>query len=110
MTDAHREEQIKKETRLQTELGITELSPLSPLSSIDKNAACITSLDYQSTVKSYAQNGKWRRQKYPGGLYGLHLEILDFTNWIKPTNEEYIMRYDVVKRYSFIFIFEVYEG
>jgi len=91
------QQQMEKEHRLQTELGISKLSPLSPLTS-SENAACLIQLDYRATVRNYAQNGKWRQQKYPGGLYGLHLEILDFSNWIKPTNEEYIMRYDVVNR------------
>ena len=93
-------QQLEKEHRLQTELGITKLSPLSPLTS-SENAACLIQLDYRATVRNYAQNGKWRghQKQYPGGLYGLHLEILDFYNWIKPTNEEYIMRYDVVNRF-----------
>ena len=68
------------------------------------------SLDYQQIVRNYQQNGKWRRQKYPGGLYGLHLEIMDFYDWIKPTNEEYIMRYHVVNRYEFLFSTKIHNN
>ena len=102
LSEAQREQQLQKENRLQAELGIKQLSPLSQLISSD-NAACMISLDYQQIVRNYQQNGKWRRQKYPGGLYGLHLEIMDFYDWIKPTNEEYIMRYHVVNRYEHFF-------
>lgn len=42
---------------------------------------------------------RWRgRAHYPPGVAGLHLEIFDFYHWMIATPEEYIMRYDVVKR------------
>ena len=101
LTEAYRELQAEKQARLARELNIGELSPLSRgPEQRSENAAGTSELDYQEQRRNHAQNGMWRTQrKYPGGVAGLHLEIVDFYNWIKSTPEEYVMRYDVVNRF-----------
>ncbi|KPM06815.1 PAP-associated domain-containing protein 5-like protein [Sarcoptes scabiei] len=44
----------------------------------------------------------WRmlREHYSAGIFGLHQEIEDFYNYMKPTPEEHFMRQSVVKRIS----------
>ena len=98
-----RQLKIEKEARLK-KMQIPELSPLSrEIQARSDNAACTTDFTYSELVKNHNQNAQWRTgRRYLNGVQGLHHEIIDFFNWIKARPEEYIMRYDVVKRNCFM--------
>ena len=90
-------------------LGIKDVSPLSRgiQARNNENAAGTTEFNYNELERNQAQNGQWRpkyRTKYPSGVHGLHHEIKDFYEWISPTAEEYLMRYEIVNRYYYLLI------
>lgn len=68
---------------------------------IDNPASTYNFNDNQVICAKY--NGTpWRelRKHYNSGVIGLHEEIEDFYNYMKPTQEEHLMRQDVVRRIS----------
>lgn len=68
---------------------------------IDNPASTYNFNDNQMICAKY-KGTPWRelRKHYNSGVIGLHEEIEDFYNYMKPTQEEQLMRQDVVRRIS----------
>jgi len=58
----------------------------------------LSSLEDEHTFKSEGVSPWKTYEKYPDNVYGLHLEIQDFYNYISPLPQEECMRNDVVQR------------
>lgn len=69
--------------------------PKSLGSSSDSSSAASGSSDDEDTEEAVAP---WKTTSYPENAFGLHLEILDFVEFISPLPEERNMRRDVVSR------------
>lgn len=65
------------------------------------NPASTYNFNDNPSICSKYNGTPWRiREHYSPGIIGLHQEIEDFYNYMKPTPEEHYMRQDVVKRIS----------
>lgn len=69
------------------------------------NPASTFNLNENPTICMKYNGTPWRiRSFYSPGIVGLHEEIEDFYNYMKPTPEEHSMREDVVQRISNVII------
>lgn len=68
---------------------------------LSENPASTYNFNDNPSICSKYNGTPWRiRDHYSPGIIGLHQEIEDFYNYMKPTPEEHYMRQDVVKRIS----------
>lgn len=68
---------------------------------LSDNPASTFNLNENPNICKKYDGTPWRvRNHYSAGIIGLHQEIEDFYNYMKPTPEEHSMREDVVQRIS----------